>query len=218
MTSTVSKNERHQHCITQPWMNIPVGLPPPPAVDQMAVLGHLNATIARQVNKQEVQNTILTKQLEHMVKKDGPTQNRVKNLQKSTIKMLLFALATDNETVPLDLTDSCKQFINSKTTALAKQELNLQFKNRGMTEVSFTTGYTSNMYHGLLLWSSMDTPSNHSPFSFSEAKPIRMEEHKSRHLFLQLILTQGRGMMVDKIKGSSKQEVHAPMNFHDMAE
>jgi hypothetical protein len=59
-----------------------------------------------------------------------------------------------------------------------------------MTKVSFMTGYTSNVYHGLLLWSSADTPSNHLPFSFSEAEPIRMEDHKSRHLILQLILTQ----------------------------
>jgi hypothetical protein len=43
------KNERHQHCITQPWMNSPGGLPPPPTVDQAVVLGLLNATIACQV-------------------------------------------------------------------------------------------------------------------------------------------------------------------------
>ena len=42
--------------------------------------------------------------------------------------------------------------------------------------VSFLTGYTSNMYNGMLLWSSMDTPSNHSPFTFSKAEPIRMSE------------------------------------------
>jgi hypothetical protein len=125
--------------------------------------------------------------------------------------------AMDNETLPTDLTHSCKQFINSKTTALAEQELNLQFENCGMTKVSFMTGYTSNMYHGLFLWSSTDNPSNHLPFSFSEAEPIWMEEHKSCHLLLLLILTQGKGMTVDKIKASSKQEVHAPMNIYDMA-
>jgi hypothetical protein len=56
------------------------------------------------------------------------------------------------------------------------------------------------------------------PFSFSEAEPIQMEEYKFCHLLLQLILTQGKGMTVDKIKASSKQEVHALMNFHNMAE
>ncbi len=72
------------------------------------------------------------------------------------------------------------------------------------------------MYHVLLSWSSMDTPSNHSPFSFSEAKPIQMEEHKSLNFCSSS--SQGRGMMVDKIKTSSKQEFHTLMNFHDMAE
>jgi len=35
---------------------------------------------------------------------------------------------------------------------------------------------------------------------------------------LQLILTQGRGMTVDEIKASNKQEVHPPMNFHKLQE
>jgi hypothetical protein len=77
--------------------------------------------------------------------------------------MILFASATDNEEVPTDFTDSCKRFMNSKTVALAEQELNQQFETRGMNEVSFTTGYTANMYAGFFLWSSGVTPSNHSP-------------------------------------------------------
>jgi hypothetical protein len=154
--------------------------------------------------------------VEHIVKKSGEKKNRVKNLHKYTIKMLLFASAMDNKTVPLDLTDSCKRVINSKTVALAEQELNLQFENRGLSKVSFLMGYTSNMYKGILLWSSTDTPSNHSPFTFNEAEPIRMDEQKNCHLTLQLILTQGKGMTVDEIKAANKQEVHAPINFQDM--
>jgi hypothetical protein len=51
-----------------------------------------------------------------------------------------------------------------------------------------------------------------------EAEPIRLDEHKNRHLTLQLILTQGQGMTVNKIKASNKQEVQVPMNLHKMAE
>jgi hypothetical protein len=72
------------------------------------------------------------------------------------------------------------------------------------------------MYNGILLWSSMDTPSNHSPFTFSEAEPIRMAEQMNRHLTLQLILTQSKGMTVNEIKATNKQEVNAPMSFNDM--
>jgi hypothetical protein len=113
---------------------------------------------------------------------------------------------------------SCKQFINSKTAALAKQELNLQFKNRGMSEVTFLSAYTSNMYNGIFTWSSFNIPSNHSPFSFSEAEPICLDKHKNCHLTLQLILTQGQGMTVNKIKASKKQDIHTPMSLHEMAE
>jgi hypothetical protein len=72
------KNEWHQNCITQPWMNAPCGLPPPPTIDLGVVLGLLNATILRQLDEQEVQNTILTKQLKHMVKKDGSAKKSQK--------------------------------------------------------------------------------------------------------------------------------------------
>jgi hypothetical protein len=38
----------------------------------------------------------------------------------------------------------------------------------------------------------------------------------NRHLILQLILTQGKGMTVDEIKAANKQEAHALMTFTDM--
>jgi hypothetical protein len=99
------KNKQHQHCITQAWINPLGGLPPPPAaVDQPGVHNLLNATIACQVDKQEVQNTILTKRLDHMVEKDRSSKNRVKNLHESTTKKLLFASAMNNDTVPTNLT------------------------------------------------------------------------------------------------------------------
>ena len=119
------KNERHQQCISQPWMNtIPGGLPPaPPAVDLNGFFAPLLATVTRQVDAQEVQNNILHSQVEHMIEKSVEAKNRVKH--ESAIKMLLFASAMDNETVPTDLTDACKRVINSKMVALAKQEINL---------------------------------------------------------------------------------------------
>jgi hypothetical protein len=122
-----------------------------------------------------------------MVKKEGSTSNQVKHLHESTLKMLLFASVKDSKTIP---TKSCKRIINSRT-ALAEQDINTQFEDQRMTEVSFSSAYKLNMYHGILLWSSSNTPSNHSPFSFAEAEPIHIDEQKNFHLTLQLILTQG---------------------------
>ena len=102
--------------------------------------------------------------------------------------------------------------------ALTEQELNNQFESHGLNEVSFLPGYIANVYTGSLIWASSNTPSNHSPFSFAKVEPIRVAKQKNCHLTLQLILTQGRGMPVKEIKASNKQEVHPPMNFHELQE
>ena len=218
------KIERHQACITPSrgvtWAAVPGGLPPLPAADlsNTAVLGLLNTTISHQADKQEEQNKILTKQLEHMIEKEGTSKNRFKHLHDSSIKMFLFASALDNEEIPDEPADSCKRIINSKTVALAEQELNNQLESHGLNEVSFSPGYIVNVYAGSMIWASSDTPSNQFPFSFAEVEPIRAAEQKNRHLTLQLILTQGQGMSVEEIKASNKQEVHPPMNFHELQE
>jgi hypothetical protein len=67
---------------------------------------------------------VLEKQVNHMINKENSSKNCVKNLHEATIKMILFALAMDNEEVPDDVTVSCKRFMNSKSVALAEQELN----------------------------------------------------------------------------------------------
>ncbi len=57
--------------------------------------------------------------------------------------MILSASALDNNKILDEPVDSLKHIINSKTVALAKQELNNQFKTRGLNEVSFFTGIHS---------------------------------------------------------------------------
>ena len=218
--------ERHQACIIPSggvtWAPaIPGGLPPSPAADitNTAVLGLLYSTLSRQADKQEEQNTILTNQLQHMIEKEGLIKNRFKNLHESITKMIIFASAVDNEDTPDEPVESFKRIINSKTAvALVEQELNTQFESHGLNEVSFSQGYMVNIYSGNMLWASSDTPSNHSPFSLAEVEPLRADEQKNPHISLQLILTQGRGMTVDEIKALNKQEVHPPMNFHELKE
>jgi hypothetical protein len=103
--------------------------------------------------------------------------------------MILFVSALDSEEIPDKPVNSCKRIINSKTVALAEQELNNRFESHGLNEVSFLPGYISNVYGGILTWASSDTPSNHSPFSFVEVE--RVMSTICHHQTLQLILTQG---------------------------
>jgi hypothetical protein len=99
-------SERHQACIIPSvgvtWAAVPGGLPPPPAADpsNMAVLGLLNTMILHQADKQEEQNKILTKQLEHMIKKEGTSKNCFKIYHDSTIQMIIFASALDSNEIP----------------------------------------------------------------------------------------------------------------------
>ena len=155
--------KRHQECLIPSggvtWAAIPGGLPPPPAADiaSTAVFGLLNTTLSRQADKQEEQNKIISNQLEHMIEKEGSNKNRFKNLHDATIKMILFASATDSEDYPDKPVDSFKRIINSKMVALTEQELNTQFESHGLSEVNFLQGYMANIYSGKLLWSSSNS-------------------------------------------------------------
>jgi hypothetical protein len=83
------KTERHQACMVPlrgvTWAAVPGGLPPLPAADlsNTAVLGLLNTMISRQADEQEGMNKILTKQLDHMIEKEGTSKNRFKHLHDS---------------------------------------------------------------------------------------------------------------------------------------
>jgi hypothetical protein len=72
-----------------------------------------------------------------MIEKEGTSKNRFKHLHDTSIKMFLFASALDNKEIPDEPIDSCKRIINSKTVALAEQELNNQFESHSLNEVSF---------------------------------------------------------------------------------
>ena len=116
-----------------------------------------------------------------MIKKEGLIKNRFKNLHESITKMIIFASAVDNEDTPDKPVESFKRIINSKTVALAELELNTQFKSHGFSEVSFSQGFMANIYSGNLLWSSSDSPSNHSPFSLAEVEPLRADAKEPPH-------------------------------------
>jgi hypothetical protein len=57
-----------------------------------------------------------------MIEKEGTSKNCFKNLLDSSIQMILFASALDNEEIPDEAVDSCKRIINSKMVALAEQD------------------------------------------------------------------------------------------------
>ena len=87
-------------------------------------------------------NKLITHQLDHNIEKDEKKKNRLKKLHPSVFKLILFASAEDPSTVPIDVTDSCKRFINSESKRLADLELNTQFKDLNLHDVAFSVDFT----------------------------------------------------------------------------
>ena len=140
-------------------------------------------------------------------------KDRLKKLHPSVSKFLLFASAKDSHTVPSDVTEACKRFINSETEGLADLELNIQFQERNFHDVNFSSGFTQAIYNGRFRWSDQNSPSNFSPFSMFEVDPIQASEQQNHYFILHIILTQGKIRTIDEIKSSNKQIVKAP-SFH----
>ena len=195
---------------------LPAGIPPTFSNPTDAILLQLWNGISCQNNEAQAMNDLLTCQLDHNIEKDDKKKDRLKKLHPSVSKLLLFASAEDAHTVPSDVTEACKRFINSETEGLADLELNIQLQERNLLDVAFSSGFTQAIYNGRFRWSDQSTPSNFSPFSMFEVDPIQASEQQNRHFILHILLTQGKGRTIDKIKSSNKQIVKAPSSYLEM--
>jgi hypothetical protein len=108
---------------------IPYGVPPTFNNTTDAILLQLAKGISLQNNESQAMNEILTRQLDHTIKKDAKNKDRLKKLHPSVLKFIIFASSKDANTVPPNVTDACERFINLETEGLADLELNAQFKS-----------------------------------------------------------------------------------------
>ena len=74
-------------------------------------------------------------------------------------------------------------------TGNAEQELNLQFKHLGLQDAAFSPGLTTTLYARKFFWPEKATPSDFSPFSIFEVKPLRATDQQNRHLIIYLVET-----------------------------
>jgi hypothetical protein len=129
----------------------PVGVAPPPAVAPIVmadptiavppgVLNLLEVSITRQATAMEAMNTAaadntLTFQKEKEMKK----KDRFAKFHPSSKQLILFASAPDAEDVPDEIEHSCECFMSATMHGVAKQELNMQFKGLGLSEMAYAT-------------------------------------------------------------------------------
>jgi hypothetical protein len=74
---------------------------------------------------------------------------------------------------------------------IAKQELNLQFKNPGLQDTAFSPRLTQALYSGKFR--------NFSPFSIFEVEPLAIADQQNRHLILHFDFKQTRGKSANYI-------------------
>ena len=113
------KKSRLQQCIIRGGVPslaeinpLPAGNPPSFTNQTNAILLQLAHGVTRQTKEAQTMNELITRQLDHNIEKDEENKNRLKKLHPSVLKLILFALAKDPSSVPLDVTDSCKKIIN----------------------------------------------------------------------------------------------------------
>jgi hypothetical protein len=156
------------------------------------MLNLLKASIAIQAGAMEQMNTHTANTLIfHKEKKTQKKDDFVK-FHPSTKQSILFASASDKDSVPNELKDTCKHFMNARTHGIAEQKLSMQLREQGLGKMTYATGLSLNLYPGRLMYAVRDNPSNFSCFSIHKGTHLDKEEHQDRQLIFYLIETKGK--------------------------
>ena len=148
--------------------------------------------------------------------KEENKKNKVKDLHPAVLNMILNTSATNNETKPDDLPESCKAFFNRKSAGQADEELKLQFKNLDMGDVFISCSLVQALFGGKLTCPAMGSPCNLSAFSFCERDPSTDDDKDRRGLVIHLAKEEGKGCSLEEIKSSTKQTVRAPSDYSSL--
>ncbi len=148
-------------------------------------------------------------------KKETKKKDRFVKFHPSSKQMILFASASDPFVVPIKPKESCQRFINPTTNGIAEQELSMQLKNLGLSEMAFATGLTLSLYSGKFLYAVCNSPSNFSCFSIYEGNHLDKQNQQDPQLILHLIKTKDKGQSIKDIK-VNKQKIKAPTTYIEL--
>ncbi len=153
----------------------------------------------------EQMNTHATNTLIFHKKKENQKKDRFIKFHPSTKQLILFTSASDQDSVPNKLKDTCKRFMNATTHGVAKQELSMQLREQGLGKMTYATDLSLNFYSGRFMYAVQDNPCNFSCFSIHKGTHLDKEEQQDRQLILDLIKTKGKGQSIEEIKSLNKQ-------------
>jgi len=180
------------------------------------VMRNIAVSIANQNEEFALSREFREKEFAAKLEKEENKKNKIKDLHPAVLNMILNASATDSETKPGDLPDSCKAFFNRKSAGQADEELKLQFENLDMGDVYISYPLVQALFGGKLTYPAMGSPCNLSAFSFCERDPSTDDDDDRRGLVIHLAKEEGKGRSLDEIKSSTKQSIRAPSDYNSL--
>eukprot|EP00957_Ditylum_brightwellii_P162053 12337962-Ditylum_brightwellii.AAC.1 len=103
--------------------------------------------MSRQSEYAERTNKMRKEELTRKKEKEDKKKDRMGDLHKTTLNMLVMASATDCDGTPSNTAESCRLFFNCKNATLADQELHQQFEDMGLGDIGFAHGTTQALYN-----------------------------------------------------------------------
>jgi len=180
------------------------------------VMRNIAASLSNQNEEFALSRELREKEFAAKIEKEENKKNKVKDLHPAVLNMLLNAAATNSESRPEDLPESCKAFFNRKSAGQADEELKLQFENLDMGDVFISYSLVQALFGGKLTYPAMGSPCNLSAFSFCERDPSTDDDEDRRGLVIHLAKEEGKGRSLEEIKSSTRQVVRAPSDYNSL--
>ena len=183
--------------------------------DTNDVLAQLAAGISRQNTATETSNSLVREELERKKGKDEK-KDRLSKLHPTFRNMILNAASECGDRIAEAVPDSCQAFFDQETLGLAEQQLHIQFREFGLSDVGFASGVVQAFLSGRLLYFEPGIPNNFSCFTFKEKLSCKYDGERS--LILHLREKDGKVRTNEEINESLQQVVTAPTNYTQMVE
>jgi hypothetical protein len=129
--------------------------------------------------------------------------------------MILNAMSEDGERPGTELTEAFKCIFNSESAGAARKQMTYKLMKLGCEGVTVCKGAMNAFYHRDLLTSIPGEVDRLSPFSFSSAFPLTLNQSDS-FTTVHLMNTMERHLTIKQIQSSMKQTVLAPNTFFEL--
>ena len=148
---------------------------------------------------------VLNRQLTFQKEIERKKKDKTEEWHASTTKMILFGASEDGENPAASIPKTYLEIINSKSVGLALQAIQAGMSQRGHVEVGWPESLGQALQKGLLLYKTMDNPSNLTLLSLYVLKPLCAN-----------MSSKGVEYHFQKKEDFTKMAIHIPPNIDEM--